>query len=43
MQRAQENQMQSLKIKQQMEYRQVLDGQKATRGYGLQEIAGDVP
>ena len=35
--------MKSVKVKAQLEYRQVLDGQKATRGYGLQEIAGDIP
>ena len=27
---------------QQNEYRNVLDGQKATRGMGLQQIAGDL-
>ena len=35
--------MMQLKYQQQQEYRQVLDGQKATRGLGLQEIAGDLP
>lgn len=43
LQKQQEDIMRQNKAQQQSEYRQILDGQKATRGMGLQQIAGDPP